>query len=285
VASQAAWMRLWHARVGYVLQDAAVEHVLIKGATWAPFLHVPADAPADVDVLVSPRHFARALAALRAAGFSSAMPGVADDEVALHSTVLRAPGGPEVDVHRSFPGLDADPSRSWEVLCEGRRSAELGHYPVPVLSDDLQLLLAAAAAARDGAGSIAARRVSGAVAQADWAAVVVQARRMQADGTLRAGLTVAGHSELADLLALGPVPHRFASARSRGELRLEEVLSQPWRRRLRVAMRELWPSAGFLTLTQPGVQRSVARRRHVERVLRQLPGAVAGAAGRRVRRR
>ena len=52
-----------------------------------------------------------------------------------------------------------------------------------------------------------------------------------------------------------------------------------------VAVRELWPSVGFLFLTQPGVRVSVARLRHLGQVLRQLPGAVVRVVGRRVRRR
>ena len=276
--------RLWHVRVSTLLSEAGVPHVLLKGATWAAPLVLQDRAPADVDVLVAPTQFRRAVDVLGAAGYANAMPGVGEAEIALHSTVLRAPGGPEIDVHRSLPGLDADVARTWEVLAPQVTSAELGHREVPVLPEHLQILVAAACAARDGASSRASRRVVQASETAVWADVARDARAIGADGTLRAGLAAAGLSGLADSLGLGQVPYRFRPAQSAGDKRLEEVLAQPWRRRLAVVGRELWPTAGFLAMTQPAVPVGTARWRHVVRVVRLgLPALVHVVRARRRR--
>jgi hypothetical protein len=282
-ARRSAWLRLWHARVSYVLEQAGVEHVLIKGSTWSGPL-ARAEAPADVDVLVAPAHFQAALAALRVVGCTLARPGIRDGETVLYSTTLRSPDGPDIDVHRSFPGLDIDPDASWRVLMRHRRHEHLGHFAVPVLPQELQLLVAAAAAARDGDGSATARGLASAAPSADWVVVVRLAREMGADGTLRAGLTAAGQGERADLLELGPVPFRFVTGNSVSDKRFEEVLAAPWRRRLTVGLRELWPTPAFLRLSQPGVPTRTARRRHLSKLGRELPPALRRALARRLRR-
>lgn len=278
----AASMRLWHARVSYVLQQADVDHVLIKGSTWCPSLALP-EISADVDVLIAPEQFARALGALNAAGFDRVLAGLSDEEAALHSTTLRGPRSPEVDVHRALPGIDRDPVRTWSEIKGGLLChVELAHHRVPVLDDPAQVVVAAASSARDGPRSSATRRLQAAAEQVDWAEVATVARRLSAEGTLRAGLTTAGLDEIADGLRLGPVPHRFAQHVSRGDLRLEEALASPWRRGIKIAARELWPSDGFLAFTQPQVPVRTARRRHISFVLRELPRALLAVVVRRI---
>jgi hypothetical protein len=282
VDAPTALNRLWHVRVSHLLTQADVPHVLLKGATWTPSLRLAGHAPIDVDVLIAPEEFRRAVDVLGAAGFANAMPGVGEDEISLHSTVLRCVGGPETDVHRSLPGLDQNVPRTWSLLAAQVVPLDLGHTQVPVLPEHLQVLVAAAGAARDGGGSRAARRVVQASGTAKWADVARDARALGADGTLRAGLQAAGLLGLADSLGLGEVPYRFREARSAGERRLEEVLAQPWRRQLGVVRRELWPTRGFLAMTQSGVPVVTARRRHLVRVLREgLPALVRMVRSRR----
>lgn len=281
-ARRLAWMRLWSAYVCSVLERAGVEHLLIKGCSWQAPLALPV-VPTDVDVLVAPWSFGAARQALRDAGMGPAH-DIRDGEGALHSATLQAPGGPEIDLHRSFPGLDEDPATFWHWASTGGKTHELAHVTVAVPGSAAQLALALAAAARDGAGSRSALRVTQAGPLVDWPAMLAELRPLRVEGTVRAGLTAAGRSDLADQLGLGPVHARFAPGSTAAERRLEEVLAQPWSQRIAVTVQELWPSRGFLALSQPGVPTWTARRRHLARIVTELPRAARAVAVRRRRR-
>ena len=127
-AGAAAWIQLLHAEVGWTLRNAGVNALVLKGPTIADWLYPEADrVSADADFLVAPDQFDDAVAALTSRGFVDYAEGVREPERTPHAITFTrtdpAVGGHQVDLHRYFPGIEADPARAFEVFWTRRQPA------------------------------------------------------------------------------------------------------------------------------------------------------------------
>lgn len=281
--SPVAWSRLYHARVSYLLVAAGIDHVLIKGQTWAGPLHLPDARVGDVDVLVPPAQMRAALDRLLDAGLSLAHGTDSRIEVAVHSVTLRSTEGTEVDLHDRYPGLDADPDLTWRALMSHVGRAEIAGYDVPVLDGAAQALVAAASAARDGAASTSARRVRAGFDGIDWPGVASLADEVGAGGVLHAAFQLVGRGAEARALQLPPIPveWRLALAGAANETkRAYYLLHAPTRDRWRMLAREVLPTRAFLAVEDPELLRKgplalvTAHLRRWHRIARRLPEVV-----------
>lgn len=106
--------------------------MVIKGAAFEALLYAPEQEryAGDVDLLVGPHDFHRAVDVLQSAGFVPMWAGAAASETAPHAAEL-VRGAAIVDLHRHLPLLDAAPEVVWEALWRRRRDlvAPLGSVP------------------------------------------------------------------------------------------------------------------------------------------------------------
>jgi len=195
-ASAQAWIELLHAEVGYLLGQADIPALHIKGPTVALWLYPPDGRPwGDVDILVAPSRMAQAMAVLARHGFTEVFPGVNRTTSTDHSISVRrtdpAAGADEVDVHDRFPGMDADPERAFGVLWARRQPAQLAHIGVWFPDLPSRAMLTVLNTARTSE-SVQARqdlnRLLDAGHPLDWEGVVALARAVDALPALRAGL-------------------------------------------------------------------------------------------------
>ncbi len=139
-------MRLAHAVVQAIAESAGVDLLHIKGPAVRAGLRSRPSEGTDVDVIVRPAHVDRLLSALTSRGWTIQHP-FTQSSAFDHAATLRHPTWAYVDLHRFFPGLAADPVRSFEVLWERREEEMLAARPCPVpdvVSQRLILLLHAA---------------------------------------------------------------------------------------------------------------------------------------------
>lgn len=264
-----AWVELLHAEVAWVLDQAGVDAILIKGLSTSRWLYsLPGRQSVDVDVLVAPSRVTEALAALAARGFRDVNEGTRPGEVAPHSLVLQrtdpALGGHELDLHRTLPGAEADPDAVWDVVW-ARRLRD-GVAGVAVWFPDLpaRALLVANQAARDGAAGAKSRRDLAAALAAlpdeEWAEAAALARSAGMAESMRVALEslpegadlaarLLGDIEVSEQWRLSmagssPTAHRLST--------LEEV---PWARRPALVARWIFPSRAFMRQRLPLARR------------------------------
>jgi hypothetical protein len=118
--------------------QAQVESLLLKGPSVTTWLYPPGEGRLymDSDLLVRPGHEHAAETALEGLGFvrrwdQSTLP----DWWREHgSDWWRAEDGVLVDLHRSLPGLGADPRVVWSTLAATSETIRVGGYDAPALS-------------------------------------------------------------------------------------------------------------------------------------------------------
>lgn len=280
-----AFNRLGHARVSWVLTRAAIPHLFIKGVTTADLLGQDR-ASADVDVLVARSDSPRAVAALLECGHHEPLAGSAHGETALHSRTLRSESGPEVDVHHHFPGLEAEPDRTWDLLRRGATTLPVAGHAIAVPDTLSRVLLLAVAAARDGKRSRAATDFAAALPLVDGGELRALAEELGALGPLRAGVwTLPEPGEVERALELSDVA---VTARwmlmSEGdgsvELRWQELREARWGGRVRLVLRELVPTRSFMAVYDPrskagGRALLVAHWRRWRKLAHDVPRSIA----------
>ncbi|MGG5259344.1 nucleotidyltransferase family protein [Phycicoccus avicenniae] len=137
---------LAHAAVQRLADEAGADVLHIKGPAVAPGLRPWKSSGSDVDVLVRPAHVEALMAVLADHGWRSETTfesGSAFD----HAANLFHPGWGMLDVHRLYPGMEADPAGAFAVLWDRRGSTDIAHVPCVVpdpLAQSLVLLLHAA---------------------------------------------------------------------------------------------------------------------------------------------
>lgn len=139
-------VELAHAAVQRLAETCGVDLLHIKGPAVDPALRGVESRGSDADVLVRPGDVDRLMAALSAHGWR-AETTFASGSAFDHAANLYHPSWGLLDVHRLFPGMDADPAAAFEVLWAGRDHRELAHVPCAVpgrLAQSLVLLLHAA---------------------------------------------------------------------------------------------------------------------------------------------
>ena len=273
--SARAWSELLHAEVGYLLRQAGIPVLHIKGPTVALWLYDEGERPwGDVDVLVPPSLMDEALEVLLAADFGERDPGVNRHTTADHAITLvhQPPGdrtswGAEVDVHDRFEGIEADPEWAFEQLWRRREPDQLGHVDVWFPDLPTRALLIALNTARDAtrkAREDLARLITTGDTEG-WEDVVWLARRLHALPALRAGLEVDPRgTALVNEIGLADVPvspewvlRRTGAPRT--ALRLEELGRTPWRRRPGAVARWLVPPPAIIRMRDPAARGSNLR--------------------------
>lgn len=144
-------LRLEHAALQRIADDAGVRMLHIKGVAWHPALAKGRPPPSDADVLVHPEDVPALTTALEQAGWHL-VTSFAHGSVFGHAATYYSPRWGTVDVHRRFPGMDRDTALTFEVLWRDRGIIELGGYPVAVPDLLGQRLLMLTHAARDSMG-------------------------------------------------------------------------------------------------------------------------------------
>jgi len=265
----AAMLRLAHAHVAHVLRNAGVPHVFIKGPSLEGWLLQPGERSfSDVDVLLPPSGEASARRALLEAGFVDTTMSNRPGEFVQHARTFRSSAHAyEVDVHREYPGLDTDPVGAWTALYADRVAMEVGHRTIPVPSPEWRALILVLTAAR--AGTLTNREVVALQRAVDrlsirfWNSVAGRARKVQAVGPLRAGLTLAdGGAALAVRIGLHQRPSAqwLLTARSAPPpaIELAALSALPWRARLHRVAAEAFPSPSFMRKQSPSADHTLA---------------------------
>ena len=142
-------IRFSHASVQALAEDHRVDLLHIKGpAIDASLLDGPRES-IDADVLVRPSHVPLLLDVMHRHGWSTQY-RFEDGSAFEHASTLVHPVLAPVDVHRRFPGIDADASVAFDRLWSQRYAVELAGVRCPVPSMAAQRLLLIVHAARSG---------------------------------------------------------------------------------------------------------------------------------------
>ncbi|MDQ4039114.1 MAG: nucleotidyltransferase family protein [Actinomycetota bacterium] len=291
--SAQAWSELLHAEVGYLLGQAGVPVLHIKGPTVALWLYAPGERSwGDVDILVAPSRMAQALAVLDAHGLREVFPGVNRSTSTDHAISVRRTdslaGADEVDVHDRFPGIDTDPERAFSILWARRLPAQLAHIDVWFPDLASRAVLTVLNTARSSGSPQARRdltRLLDSPVLLDWKEVLTVARAVEALPALRAGLELAEKGRrLIEATELQHVPVsvewklRLAHA-PRTALRLDELARLPRSQRLPAVGRWLFPPPAILRMRDPWAARSrsalaIAYLRRLGDGVRALPSSI-----------
>ena len=190
---------LLHAEVAYLMREADIPVLHIKGPTVAQWLYADGERSwGDVDILVPKSRLADCLRVLRSAGFEERFTGVDERTSRDHAITMsrREPGvaghGPEVDVHQWFEGIDLCPDDAFELLWSRRVTDDFAHVDawVPDLPSRALILVLNTARSRTEQSLEDLRRVIASADDDDWAEVVGLAHRLRALPGLRAGLSL-----------------------------------------------------------------------------------------------
>lgn len=265
--SARAWSELLHAEVGFLLREAGIPCLHIKGPTVALWLYDEGERDwGDVDILVPPSRMDDALAVLRDAGIVDRDPGLSwrtsDDHaitMALGAPAPGLPGGAEVDVHHRFEGIHLEPERAFQELWRRREPDVLAHVDVwfPDLpTRALLIALNTARAATPKAVEDLRRLIAGA-AEDDWESLIWLARRVDALPALRAGLEllpegldVIGRTALSEIEVSAEWRLRLEEA-PRTARRLDELGHLPWSRKIPAISRWIFPPPAIIRMRDP----------------------------------
>ena len=191
------------------LRSAGISSILLKGAAIARWLYRDGGARpyVDVDLLVSPRDFDAAKAALAELGYVHWLEGAAACEIGPNEEELLNPAGVCIDLHHGLIGVP-DSERCWEVL--SNRTVPFTISPgmeVPVLDVPARAMHLALHAVQNGPADEKAfndlARGLEQVPRSDWRQAAVLASELGAVPAFAAGLRLlpAG-AALADEMSL-----------------------------------------------------------------------------------
>lgn len=148
---RAVLLRLGHGCLELLARDAGARILHIKGEAMDPGLREGRPQSTDCDVLVHPDDVGAFVQALSDAGWEN-LTRFEHGSVFGHAATYYSPVWGTVDVHRTFPGLDRDPLRTFETLWGARQEVELGGVACPVPDLRAQRLILLVHAARDAMG-------------------------------------------------------------------------------------------------------------------------------------
>lgn len=149
-------LSLAHAAVQVLADQHDLDVLHIKGLALDGSLVWPGRTSTDTDVLVRPAHVRPLLRLLGAQGWR-VVSSFQNASAFEHSTTLWHDQWEFLDLHRTFPGIDRHPERSFELLWRERGETVLATVPCSVPSVPAQSLLLLLHGAR-GAGDIRAIR-------------------------------------------------------------------------------------------------------------------------------
>lgn len=277
-----------------LLSSADIRVLVIKGpALEAQGLRAPRKS-ADIDVIVAPDDFERALNALGLAGWSPRSRSQVARLVSTHSETLIHPFWPvDVDLHSRFPGMVADPRRVFDRLWDQRQEVALLGLGVETTSRAHSALIMALHALRDPRSSRMRQELEEIASRVEAeprlrAEIAFEAGQLGAHVTagpflVRAGVqAVEELGETPDKEALAEWQARSESAAGVSSRALQAILSQPWHKRTLLVTRVLWPTAQDLYMDVPGLGRTRrarlrARIARLGRGIRQIHARARGA--------
>lgn len=251
-------IRFAHAAVQVLADDHGVDLLHIKGPAVDASLLDHERQSIDADVLVRPAHVERLIAAMHEHGWRTQY-RFEDGSAFEHASTLVHPVLAPVDVHRRFPGIDADADVAFDRFWEDRHVADLAGVPCAVPSVATQRLLLIIHAARAGRlrhGDIG--RAWGAASEGERAAVAEIADAVGAGVALAAGTGRLDEHVGARSYALWRV--LSTGDPSRAHLWVARVRAAPTRRAaLRTAVRLLVPNRQRMevSLGRPPTKREV----------------------------
>ena len=267
-----AWLDLLHAETCWLLRQAGIDAMVLKGPATARWLYPDGGRPSvDVDLLVDPAGWDDAIAVLRAHGFTPVQREFRSDEPAPHSLELQrrdpAQGEQAVDLHRYFPGIEASPETAFAVLWARRVPDTVARIEVDLPDVTSRALVVALHAARTPASDRVGedlRRATRALDLDGWREVVALAAQLDARPALRAGLeTQPAGRALVDPLGLGevavPVHWKLLSTDAdQTAVRLDELAHLPVSRRPGQVFRWAFPSPALVRAGDPRASRGPA---------------------------
>lgn len=143
-------IRFSHAALQAIAEDDGVDLLHIKGPAVDASLGGAPRESIDADVLVRPAHVGRLIAAMHAHGWETQYRFEDGSAFEHASTMVHRTLAP-VDVHRRFPGIDAEAAAAFDRLWADRGIADIAGMPCPVPSIEAQRLILVLHAARNGA--------------------------------------------------------------------------------------------------------------------------------------
>ncbi len=148
-----ARVRLAHAAVQVLGREHGVDLLHIKGPAVDTGLRLGGHGGGDVDVIVRPEHVPALVAALEATGWRLATSFTSGSAFEHAANYFHDSWG-LLDVHRSYPGLDDDPSGAFESLWQRRKTISLAAIPCEVPDRTAQSLILLLHAARSAAPGV-----------------------------------------------------------------------------------------------------------------------------------
>ena len=295
---------LLHAEVAYLMREADIPVLHIKGPTVAQWLYTDGERSwGDVDVLVPRELLHDALEVLRRAAFTERFEGVDELTSSDHAVTMAradqglAGHGPEIDVHERFIGIELPADDAFELLWRRRVPATFAHIDAwaPDLPSRALLVALNTARSQNDQSREDLRRLVASADADDWRELVALAGRLQALPALRAGLSLLPEGE-----AIGRehLPGVEVSAEwwlrlddpPRTALRLEELRHLPARQWPVVLAKWIAPPPAVVRMRDPRAadSRSALARAYVRRLgdgLRALPASVPALVRTRQARR
>lgn len=140
-------VELTHAEIQVIAAAGALDVLHIKGPALDPQLRSDRATSMDVDILIRPRHLPALQALLRDHGWHCLF-DFRDGSTFEHAATWARADMSQVDVHRYFPGFEADAEVAFERLWRDRREHRLAGIGCQVPSLDAQRLILLLHAAR-----------------------------------------------------------------------------------------------------------------------------------------
>ncbi|MDO5699855.1 MAG: nucleotidyltransferase family protein [Bowdeniella nasicola] len=186
-------LRLAHATVQYIAQEAGIDLLHIKGYSVSPGLYRPQRASSDVDVLVRPGSEDALVSALLTHGWRLE---TTFDTGSLfrHAAALWDDRFGHLDVHRSFPGITISAEAAFATLWDRAQSRSICHVECRTLNRIDHATLITLHAGRDGArGRADIEHLRATLDAAEFTAVHARAHELGADVAQSAALGTLQH--------------------------------------------------------------------------------------------
>ena len=248
------------------LAAAGVPCLVMRGPAVAHALY---DAPeerayGDIDVLVPYAQVATAKGVLDAMDLRPVLEGSARSELSPHATAYVGEAG-SIDLHWTLRGVRADPRGVWDALAPGAGEIELGAGTVAVPRPAVLAMTVALHAAQHGPqGPVQredVRRAAVRLPQETWREAVQLADRLGAANWLASGLGESAEGRrVMDGLGLELRPELELEIRAEGDQPMIRGISdfnetRGVRNKLRLLLRELFPSPAFMRRWSPAAHR------------------------------
>ena len=259
----ALWVDRLTAELARAFDERGIACLLLKGPAIARWLYDDGAVRSysDCDLLVSPDQIGAAQALLRERGFEDATSPMAHPRLESHEW-RRAED--HVDLHSTLIGIRADPRLVWAIVWPRSETELVAGTAVRVLDLAARALHVALHAAQHGRDERKPledlRRALELVPQQTWLEVAALAKRLQATEAFATGLRLSP-SGVALAARLGLASETSTDATLRLEpvplaLAFEHLAStQGCRARLRLVLRELFPTAAFMRWWSPLARR------------------------------